>query len=605
VPSFAEFGHLVTVGTLQAGLGLAVWGVLWRLYRMSHERYLMFWALEWLVMSAMSAIGVVSLLIGTDNVAGLALGLVAVLVGYLQPTALGLAAMSLAAPRAGASRDRAFSSAAMACGFLLTALAGVLSVPVQIKILIAVVPSHLFCAATNIWFAWAFARVSPHARTQAGRLVIGFSLLYALHLLVNAIGWSGMELYPNPTAPAVIGLLLPMGITSGIVLAVLQDAAGATARLRESEATNRGLLAALPDMLVVLDHDGVYRDFLPAKDFAPLLPPESFLGRCADDVLPAELARLQRLHLARVVATGETQVYEYALPGPGGAAHFEARLAPSGPGRVIGIVRDVTARRLAERERERLIAELEHKNDELATKNAELERFTYTVSHDLRSPLVTILGFLGFVEKAIDAGDPRQAHDDLDRVRAAAVKMDQFLRELLELSRIGRVAMPSQEVDTGALAREVVALLDTTIRERGARVVIADDLPTVTADRVRLREVLQNLLENALRFTAKATGPLVAIGSRGRDPSGRHVLYVSDTGIGVDPIHHERIFGLFEKLDPGSEGTGVGLALVRRIVEVHGGRVWVESEGRGHGATFCFTLPDTDPARVTPSPGAP
>ena len=468
LPRFAEVGHLITVGAIQAGLALVVGAFLVRLYQTSRERYLAYWALEWLVMSAMSTIGVLALLADPGTPRGLVLGVIAVLVGYMQPTALGLAAMSLSTPGPGRRTLAAFAGCAMGGGTLLALLGGVLPLPLPTRILVAVVPSNLFCVVTNVWFAWAFARNTPQGRTPAGRLVIGFSLLYAAHLLVVSLGWAGSELYPNPTMPAVVGLLLPIGITWGIVLAVLQDVAEATARLRASEATNRGLLAAMPDMLVVLDRDGVYRDFLPAKGFAPLVPPAHFLGKRAEDVLPAELARLQQLHLERVLQTGETQVFEYTLPGPGGIAHFEARMAASGTDFVVGIVRDVTARKHAEQERERLIGELEHKNAELAGKNAELERFTYTVSHDLRSPLVTILGFLGFADKAIETGQPEQARSDLARVRTATTKMDRLLRELLELSRIGRVTGPSEAVELGDLAREVVAILDTPIRESGA-----------------------------------------------------------------------------------------------------------------------------------------
>ena len=115
----------------------------------------------------------------------------------------------------------------------------------------------------------------------------------------------------------------------------------------------------------------------------------------------------------------------------------------------------------------------------------------------------------------------------------------------------------------------------------------------MTVDRGRIREVLQNLVENAIRFAASAQAPLVTIGARGRDHAGHHLLFVSDNGIGVEPIHQEKDLRPVREARPRGPGTGVGLALVRRIVEVHGGRVWVESEGRGLGATFCFTLPGT------------
>jgi signal transduction histidine kinase len=120
---------------------------------------------------------------------------------------------------------------------------------------------------------------------------------------------------------------------------------------------------------------------------------------------------------------------------------------------------------------------------------------------------------------------------------------------------------------------------------------IAPDLPVVWADRPRLLEVFQNLVENAAKFTGGQSAPRIEIGAR-RDGETR-VFYVKDNGRGIDPRFLERVFELFAKLDPGADGTGVGLALVRRIVEAHGGRVWAESDGSGRGATFCFTLPST------------
>jgi len=240
------------------------------------------------------------------------------------------------------------------------------------------------------------------------------------------------------------------------------------------------------------------------------------------------------------------------------------------------------ARKRAAQERKRLIAELE-------AKNAELERFTYTVSHDLKSPLITIQGFLGQLEQDAITGKTDRIKGDVARIRNAAESMHEFLDELLELSRIGRVAKPAEEISLASLAREAVSLLAGPIAERGARVEIPPDLPVVFGDRRRLVEVLQNLIENAVKFMGDQPEPRVEIGAR--NDGDETVCYVRDNGTGIDPRYHERVFDLFEQLDPQQEGTGVGLALVKRIIEVHGGRIWVESEGQGQGCTFCFTLP--------------
>jgi signal transduction histidine kinase len=142
------------------------------------------------------------------------------------------------------------------------------------------------------------------------------------------------------------------------------------------------------------------------------------------------------------------------------------------------------------------------------------------------------------------------------------------------------------------VAREAAASFAVQAAERGVEVEIAPDLPVVRGDPTRLREVLENLLGNAVKFLGDEPHPSVRVGWRAH--AARPVFYVRDNGVGIAPEQRERVFGLFEKLDPHSPGTGIGLAIVKRIVEVHGGRIWVESEGRGTGCTFCFTLGEAD-----------
>ncbi len=238
-------------------------------------------------------------------------------------------------------------------------------------------------------------------------------------------------------------------------------------------------------------------------------------------------------------------------------------------------------------ERKSLIAELE-------AKNAELERFTYTVSHDLKSPLFTIRGFLGYLEQDALDGNLTRLKSDMQRITDATEKMQRLLNDLLELSRIGRLKNESVVVPLDELVHEAVELVQGRIMERGISVHIDADLPVVFGDRQRLLEVFQNLVDNASKFMGGQSAPRIAIG-RGGEEDGKPVLYVRDNGIGIAPEHFDRIFGLFNKLDVKSDGTGIGLALVKRIIEVHGGRIWVESQP-GEGTTFLFTLPLADGA---------
>ncbi len=242
----------------------------------------------------------------------------------------------------------------------------------------------------------------------------------------------------------------------------------------------------------------------------------------------------------------------------------------------------IVERRRAEDEREAFVNELE-------AKNAELERFTYTVSHDLKSPLVTIRGFLGLLEKDIDAGDTQRMKQDIARIYSASEKMKRLLDELLELSRIGRQVNPSEEIGLTTLAHEAADMVAGQIQARGVRIDIAPAMPVVVGDRVRLLEIYQNLIDNAIKFMGEQPEPHIEID--GQDNGAEVVCFVRDNGIGIDPRFHEKVFGLFNRLHNESEGTGIGLALIKRIVEVHGGRIWVESTGEGHGSTFYFSFP--------------
>jgi signal transduction histidine kinase len=186
-------------------------------------------------------------------------------------------------------------------------------------------------------------------------------------------------------------------------------------------------------------------------------------------------------------------------------------------------------------------------------------------------------------------GDEARLRRDVEAIGGAAERMGRLIEDLLELSRIGRLVNPPQQVALAELVREAVELLAGQIAEAGVEVEIAPDLPAVFGDRMRLSEVLQNLLDNAVRYMGDQESPRIEIGARSE--GAESVFFVRDNGIGIDPRYHDKVFGLFERLDSASEGSGIGLALARRIIEVHGGRIWVESEGEARGSTFCFTLP--------------
>jgi len=246
------------------------------------------------------------------------------------------------------------------------------------------------------------------------------------------------------------------------------------------------------------------------------------------------------------------------------------------------IYSDITQRKRAEKTVQEQLRELEGKN-------AEMERFTYTVSHDLRSPLITIKGFAGLLLDDLRNNRNERMEGDLERICNAADKMDHLLRDLLELSRVGRMLNCYNKTNMSSLINNVIELLTGSLSARGVQIKTQPDMPDLFIDEARIQEVLQNLIENAIKFMGSQSNPLIEIGY---EPlAGEHLFYVRDNGIGIEPIYQDRIFGLFDQLDPHYEGTGIGLSLVKRIIELHKGRIWVESKGSGQGATFYFTLP--------------
>jgi PAS domain S-box-containing protein len=317
--------------------------------------------------------------------------------------------------------------------------------------------------------------------------------------------------------------------------------------------------------------------------------PEDAIGKDDSHFMPSELAKAVLEEEQALIEKGDSLLdrVEYIPLQDGTPRWMSASKAPirdqlgdiTG---LVGISRDITERKLAEIERETLIKDLE-------ARNAELERFTYTVSHDLKSPIVTIQGFLGLLEKDVLNRDIDRVKHDILRIKAATHKMHILLGELLELSRIGRLMNPPEEVPFASIVEEATGNVGGQLKNGTISLSVQADLPCVYGDRVRLVEVLQNLLDNACKYMGDQLHPQIEVGCQ-KTNDGKNAFFVRDNGIGIDPRYHQRIFGLFDKLDPKTEGTGVGLAIVKRIIEVHGGTIWLDSAGLGHGAVFYFTL---------------
>jgi PAS domain S-box-containing protein len=246
-----------------------------------------------------------------------------------------------------------------------------------------------------------------------------------------------------------------------------------------------------------------------------------------------------------------------------------------------GAIVDISERKQHEKEREQLL-------HELSNQNAELERFVYTVSHDLKTPLVTLKGFAGLLEEDIKKGNQKNIESDIYYIHRACNKMQKLIQDLLELSRIGRVVNPDEEVEFEVILREALEQVQSLAQKSKIQFQLHPPFGKVKIDRQRVAEALINLLTNAIKFMGDNPQPVVEIG---KDRLGSETyFYIKDNGIGIHPKYHQKIFNLFEQIKMiDVEGTGVGLTIVKRIIELHGGRIWVISDV-GKGSTFCFTL---------------
>jgi len=253
---------------------------------------------------------------------------------------------------------------------------------------------------------------------------------------------------------------------------------------------------------------------------------------------------------------------------------------------VAAMIQDITLRKEEESKKESLVQLLKQKNNEL-------ERFTYTASHDLKSPLVTISGFIGLLKKDIADNNEARVKSDLERISEATTTMQQLLDDLLALSRIGRVSVQRVDIQLNKLINTVLEMIAVSISETHAKITVEPNLPVITAEEPRFIEVFLNLIENAIKYKQADKDPEIKIGTRYSDDNTKQfVFYVQDNGIGIDPRYFKKVFGLFERLSNDKNGSGVGLAIVKRIVDVHGGAIWIEAVEVGKGSRVCFTLPD-------------
>jgi PAS domain S-box-containing protein len=361
-------------------------------------------------------------------------------------------------------------------------------------------------------------------------------------------------------------------------------------RLQAERELLRTLMDNIPDLIYFKDTQSHFtRVNIAQATNLGLASPEEAVGKSDFDFYPEELARTFFADEQEIVKTGRAVVNKIELQSaPGEPESWLASTkvpvydSEGRVGGIVGVSRDVTERVRAE-------AELKRAAEELARSNEELEQFAYVASHDLQEPLRMIASYTQLLQRRYRGKLGEDADEFIGFAVDGATRMQGLINDLLEYSRVGTRAKPFERVPLDEVVDRAVLNLGAAIEEQGAAVTYGP-LPTIEGDPTQLTQLFQNLIGNAVKFRGEEP-PRVHVAARRED--GEWVLSVRDNGIGIDPEYAERIFVIFQRLHGKTEypGSGIGLAICKKIVHRHGGRIWVESR-EGAGATFCFTLPE-------------
>lgn len=376
----------------------------------------------------------------------------------------------------------------------------------------------------------------------------------------------------------------------------------------------QAVLRTAVDPIIVIDHRGFILRANQATERLFGYVSDHLVGKNVSMLMPEPYRSEHDGYLERYLRTGEARIIGIGREVEAQTADghvFPIALAVSeikwdGNSWFTGIIHDLTNRRkveaelrasteqLEERVRQRT-AELEASMTELARSNRDLEQFAYIASHDLQTPLRNVRQGLELLdehlEERFDAPLDGEAKELRDLTVAAALRMEQLIQGLLSYSRLDRAGGPGQEtVDLRLLAEEIVGQMSMEFADANATVDVAS-LPTVIGDETQLRQLLQNLLENAFKYRRVDTPLEIALSASSED--GKWLISVGDNGIGIGSEHRARVFELFRRAHPDYDGMGLGLAICQRIVERHGGDIWVDAGPNG-GSVFTFTLPRSE-----------
>ena len=371
-------------------------------------------------------------------------------------------------------------------------------------------------------------------------------------------------------------------------------------QVRKAAHYARTLIEASLDPLVTIRKDGKISDVNQATEKITGVSRERLIGSDFSDYFTEP--DKARLGYQQVFSQGSVRDYPLAIRNTSGAITdvlYNATLFTNQAGEVEGIfaaARDVTQIKAAEQEVRRLNDELEQRviqrTAQLEAANKELEAFTYSVSHDLRAPLRHISGFSKILTEEFSSQLPAEAQHHLQRIEEGTRRMGLLVDDLLNLGRVGRRELSLQVAGLRSIVEEVIQGLEPDVGDRQVQWKIGN-LPYVECDTALMKQVFQNLLSNAFKFTRPRAHSIIEVGQQEKD--GASLVYVRDNGVGFSMKYADKLFGVFQRLHRPEdfEGTGVGLATVQRIIQKHGGRIWAEAE-LDKGATFYFTLGNSE-----------